>query len=118
MGGTACAKAAFTHEFSSGIASKKKNYLINSWRGDDVQPERSTCAQHGLRHTVQFVIADYFLADVESLSVNPHPECKTVSNHPPCPPLQFSVSSTEETRRSCFKKGSEPLLIYSAPKLN
>lgn len=77
MGGSACAKAAFTREFSSGVASKEKNYLINSRRGDGVQPERSICAQHGLRHTIQFVIADYFLADVESLPVNPHLECNS-----------------------------------------
>lgn len=106
MGGTACAKAAFTHGFSSGVASKEKNYLINSWRGDGVQPERSPCAQHALRHTIQFVIADYFLADVESLPVSPHLQCKTVSNHPPPPPAWFSVSSTEEAGKSCCRRGS------------
>lgn len=53
--------------FRSGVASKETNYLINSWREDSVQPECSTSAQHGLCQTVQFVIADYFLADVESL---------------------------------------------------
>lgn len=60
MGGAACAKAAFSHGLSSGVASEEKNYLVNSWRGEGVQPARPTCAQHGLHHTIQFVIADYF----------------------------------------------------------
>lgn len=85
--GAECAKAAFTHGFSSGTASKERNYLINSWRGDSVQPEHSTCAQHGLRHTILFVIADCFMADVESLPVSPYLECKTVSNHPSPTPV-------------------------------
>lgn len=87
VGGTACAKAAFALGFSSGVASEEKNYLISSWRGGGVQPEESTCAQHGLCHTIQFVIADCFLADAESLPVNPHLECKAVSYHPPPSPV-------------------------------
>lgn len=75
MGGTACAQAVFAFGFSSSVASEEKNYLISSWRGDGVQPEQSICAQHGLHHTIQIVIADYFLADVENLPVNPQLKC-------------------------------------------
>lgn len=87
MGGTACAQAVFALGFSSCLASMEKNYLISSWRGDGVQPEQSICAQHGLCHTMQFVIADCFLADVENLPVNPQLECKTVSYRPPSSPV-------------------------------
>lgn len=106
MGGTACAKAAFTHGFTSGVAPEEENYLINSWPGDAVQPEHSICAQHGVCNTIQFVTADYFLADVESLPVSPQLECKTGGNHPAPPPVSLRVSFTDESGQSCSRRGS------------